>query len=268
MVFNNTGPLPAALTCGNDHVTFVTSTKYLGLTLDNTGLLSACKLRKNKLTAAHILLQRQYLGLRCAMSLSLMLGLYMACVPPVGSHGCELWGLSKMNAGQKKERQTIATDHMRQVRALAGISKTVPAVIVSRELDVLELHDVRLERQVTFWNNVASLPFHNFFYKVMLDNSTDAEVRKLKNWIWSFHKALTSCGYTVLHSACYLPKVDRLCVQKLAQDKISQPYLGLSDDPRSCPSSGAMACTYFSWFSKPDWPVKSVLTTPAHYSLV
>ena len=91
---------------------------------------------------------------------------------------------------------------------------------------------------------------------------------KLESWTWSFHKALTDYGYQVVHSAFFLPRLDKPCLQKLAQHKMTQPYLNLSEDPRSCPSSGAMACTYFSWFSKPSWPVKSFLATPAHVSLI
>ena len=52
-------------------------------------LLKLIKL--NKMTAAWAVLSRQYAGMRCAVSVSLVLQLYKTCVPPVASYGCEIW---------------------------------------------------------------------------------------------------------------------------------------------------------------------------------
>ena len=41
---------------------------------------------------AWAILHRQYAGLRCSVSLSLLLSLYDARVAPVGSDVCEIWG--------------------------------------------------------------------------------------------------------------------------------------------------------------------------------
>jgi len=72
----------------------VTSAKYLGLLLDaRWGVLSTCLSREQKMWGAWATLQRQFAGLECGVALGLLPRVYAACVPPVASYGCELWGL-------------------------------------------------------------------------------------------------------------------------------------------------------------------------------
>lgn len=98
MVFKQEGPqqsLRSNVLC-IDHVHEV---KYLGLIFNSAhGILSCSKDRQNKMLVAWAVLKRQYAGLRCSLSVPLFIALYNACVAPVGSYECEIWGFLKMPA--------------------------------------------------------------------------------------------------------------------------------------------------------------------------
>ena len=57
----------------------------------------------NKMVAARAVLCRQYAGLRCAVSVSLVLQLCKASVPPVLLYGCEVRGQLTIPAAMKGE---------------------------------------------------------------------------------------------------------------------------------------------------------------------
>jgi hypothetical protein len=84
---------PIVWSCDNQPVQCVPSATSLGLDFHSAhGLLSTCASREKKMWGAWAALQRQYAGLHCGVSLSLLFRVHQACVPPVGSYGCELWG--------------------------------------------------------------------------------------------------------------------------------------------------------------------------------
>ena len=89
--------------CRSGAIPQVQQAKYLGLFFHQQyGILSATEPFLNKMTAAWAVLRRQYAGMRCSVSVSLMLGLYKACVPPVASYGCEIWSQLAMPQPMKK----------------------------------------------------------------------------------------------------------------------------------------------------------------------
>lgn len=220
------------------------------------------------MTVAYKTLQRQYAGLKCSLSLSLMLQLYMTCIPSVGSYGCELWGSLKMTADRKKERDGIEMDHMRWIRKMSGIRSTVPEFIVSSELQLFSLHEMWLERQFTFWNNLAAASPESLFRKVLLDACIGAMSHNVRNWVWSFYDSLQKLGYAVARNVENLQAMDIPCLKALFQDKHKAIFQDAHIDPRSAPSSGMMCCTYERWFSKPAWCRLDLVSLPVHISLL
>ena len=92
--FAGTTPRPS-IVAGGHVLQTVTQTKYLGLLFhEHNGVFPSFQPRCDKMKTAWAVLQRQYAGLRCSVSLSLLLSLYDACVAPVGSYGCEIWSSS------------------------------------------------------------------------------------------------------------------------------------------------------------------------------
>ena len=264
----SSGPAPQFV-CDDTLIPHLTSVKYLGVTVSSTcGISSTCKSRRLQMNRAWVILQRQYAGLRCSLSLSLMLHLYLTCVQPSGCYACELWGSLPMNAENKRQRQAIATDHMQRLRKMAGLRHSTSAAIVNAELQTSPLEHIWLERQLTFWNNITLLPPYNLFRIILMDNSRDAQVHKIHNWVWSFHRSLERIGYSVVHSYTSLQLKDQLCLQAILKDHSCQPFHEIDFCPRSCASTGASVCTYFNWFSKPKWPCSSFLTAPVHISLM
>ena len=84
-------------TCQGLEVQRVSTVTYLGMVLDSRwGVFSTCLSREQKMWAAWASLQRQYAALDCGVALGLLSRLYAACVTPVASYGCELWGLRDM----------------------------------------------------------------------------------------------------------------------------------------------------------------------------
>ena len=92
-------------TCEGLAVQRVSTATYLGMVPDSRwGVLSTCLSREQKMCGAWATLQRQVAGLDCGVALGLLSRTYAACVPPMASYGCELWGLSRMPCHLRKAR--------------------------------------------------------------------------------------------------------------------------------------------------------------------
>ena len=127
--------------------------------------------------------------------MSLVLRLYKACIPPVVSYGCEIWGQLTIPAAMKRQRADLGVKHEQILCAILGIRSTTARSVLFTELEELPLSLNWLLRTVTFWNNMAALPDNSLFKTVALDNCRDAVLYKVKNWAWSFHQQLNKLGY-------------------------------------------------------------------------
>jgi hypothetical protein len=112
----------------------VPSATYLGLDFHSAhGLFSTCASREKKMWGAWAALQREYAGLHCGVSLSLLFRVHQACVPPVASYGCELWGLRVMPSRLTAARDRLTTGHVNMLRQILGLRKSTPHAIVFLE---------------------------------------------------------------------------------------------------------------------------------------
>ena len=270
VVFSATRSVPqVALLCCNTPVQQVESTKYLGLTVhQKQGLTSACDILHDKMQAAWAILTRQYLAMRCQVSLSLLLSVYRVCIPPVGSYASELWGLMEMPAASKRKRDSIASLHIQCLKGITGLRKSTSTAVVLAELEERPLEFLWAERSVTFWNGLLALPDDNIFRKAALANFCDAVLRGVHNWAWSFRRQLAGFGYIFSESGGTLQPVDRSDLDVCLAIKLKQEFLGLDDCPRACSSQKAMLCTYQSWFARPPWSVRNLLDVPVRAALI
>ena len=198
------------------------------------------------------LLHRQYANLRCALSFSLLLRAYHACVPPVASYACELWGVRRLFPPVRKLRDKLGQSHVQILRRIACVRATVPAPIVLSENGSQRLSHGWWLRTVHFWNALAAMPASSLFAQVALSNCRDAVVHNVHNWAFSFMRGLRALGYNFTLRCDQLDVVDVACVKKLLCRQMEQPFQGLDVSPCTCPSPNAMLCTYL-WFARPTY---------------
>ena len=139
-------------------------------------------------------LQRQYAGLDCGVSLGMLARVHDACIPPMASYGCELWGLRTMPPALAKARRKLSTGHVNMLRFIVGLRKSTPHGVVFLESCGAALSDSWLMRTVTFWNNLGALPPSSPFRRVALDSVSQALLGH-DNWARSFSRALAAVGY-------------------------------------------------------------------------
>ena len=120
--------------CGDTPLQWVQQYTYLGIVFDAVqGMgLTFDKLRTKMLGSwAH--LRRQYGNLQRVRSVGLLLRLYN---PPLGSYGCEVWGLRCLPARVSREsRDALSFSHLQILRALAAVPTSASTVMLLRELD-------------------------------------------------------------------------------------------------------------------------------------
>ena len=104
-----------------------------------------------------LLLQRQYGRLQCLSSVGLLFRIYMVCVPPTASHGCELWGHCKLQTATAASREALAKSHLHILRHISGVRSSIAVSILLAEFGLMCLPDQWLLRAATFWNALAGL---------------------------------------------------------------------------------------------------------------
>lgn len=214
-------------------------------------------------------LQRQYAGLDCGVSLGLLARVHQACVPPVASYGCELWGLRVMPSALAKARRKLSLGHVNMLRYIVGLRKSTPHQIVFLESLGSDLSDSWLLRAVTFWNNICELPSHSIFRKIALDSISQALLGS-NNWARSFAQALVAIDYPFQLVSGSMALVDcriTTAIRRLLSERRSSVFVPTDDnlDPRTCPSQGVILCTYARWFQRPYGARARV--PPLHLSL-
>ena len=159
VVFSKVSHAMPTFSCSSDAIPVVQQTKYSGLTFHHVcGVKNACQFLLSRMKADWAVLQRQYAGLRSPVLDHLVLQLYKACVPPVASYVCEVWGQLPMSAENHKCRQALTTQNEQNLRAITGLRSSSSRSILLTELSELPTTSSWLLRTVTFWNNVAALP--------------------------------------------------------------------------------------------------------------
>ena len=261
------GQAPASwplLSCCGQLVPCTDSGKYLGVQLDAArGIIGTCASLHHKMCAAWALLRRQYAGLHCATSMALLLKLYRACVPPVASYACELWGVRRMPQALRAARDSLNATHLSVLRSISGLRHSTPTAVVFSEMqDTPLLHSWWL-RLVRFWNALARQPAGSLFQEVALADCRDAVQRNVYNWAHGFIRGLQGLGYDFAYRCDSMEVVPLDAVRQLLRRQADMPFQGLHVCPRTCASDRAMLCTYARWFMRPAWAPVSHYPSPA-----
>ena len=206
--------------------------------------------------------------MRCSVSVPLLLKLYKACIPPVGSYGCEIWGQRTVPAVLQTYRRAISMKHEQLLCSIAGLRSTTARPILFKELGEQPLSDSWILRTITFWNGLAALPDHSLFKIIALDDCRDAVLYNIRNWAFTLHKALEKVGYAVTLHARDLPFRDKRRLELLLQNQITAAFQGLPSCPRTGPSQENMLCTYANWFAAPEWKAVGLLKLRVSISLL
>ena len=269
MIFSKAVVHGPVFSCRSGAISQVQQAKYLGLFFHQQyGILSATEPFLNKMTAAWAVLRRQYAGMRCSVSVSLMLRLYKACVPPVASYGCEIWSQLAMPQPMKKHREALSQKHNQILCSIAGLRSTTSRDVLFRELDEMPLTFSWLLRAVTFWNNLAALPDNNLFRTVALDDCRNAKVQKVRNWSWALQKQLQAVGYSLTLDCTNFQPIGMQPIYRLLTSKLQAAFEGLDICPRTGPSQGQALCKYQNWFAAPPFDTRRLLSLNVRASLL
>jgi hypothetical protein len=237
MVFGSGGPQQFVWVCGGQPLQVVDSGKYLGVQLGSaSGVGHTCSLQYQKMFAAWALLRRQFAGLGCASSVGLMLHLFQACVPPVASYACEVWGHCRLPPALKADRTRLVQSYHQILRQILGLRRTTPAAILHAEAGLGPLEHMWWVRRVRFWNALVSLPAGSLHRAVLLDSCRDAVVRNVRNWAHGFMVGLRELGYAFTIRCDALEIVDLPRVRQLLAQPTERVWQELHVCPRTCPS--------------------------------
>jgi len=121
---------------------------------------------------------------------------YAACVPPVASYGCELWGLRTVprHGALGLAREKLSSGHITILRQILGLRKNTPLHIVLLEANSVPLYHSWLVRTITLWNNLGGLDSHSLFRRVAVDSISQA-LDGATNWASDFAAALKVLDY-------------------------------------------------------------------------
>ena len=123
------------IVCAGEVVQVVEEAQYLGLHYHNRrGLHASIKKLEQRFWASWIDLQREYTNLRCDTCISLMLDLYLACLPPILSYGCEVWAFRAFAGHQALPTRFASSPlldaHKRILTQILGVRQNTPEGIL------------------------------------------------------------------------------------------------------------------------------------------
>ena len=153
--------------------------------------------------------------------------------------------------------------HVSILRQICGVRINTPAVMVLSEAAQQPLADLWIIRTVRFWNSLAGLPATSLYKQVALADCRDAVQNNVHNWAHSFMKGLTRLVYQVVIRCDDMDFINLPRVRQLLVERFVAPLQQLDISPRTCPSRGALLCTYVRWFQRPD----NVSSCPAQLHL-
>jgi hypothetical protein len=254
MVFPSpVGSLPASFApvCQGTPIRVVSTKRDLGLIFSSEhGVGSTFPFLKGKMWAAWSALTRQYGNLQCAPSIGLLLKVFLACLVPTASYGCEVWACTKFPTALESQ-STLETDFLLILKLLLGVRVTTATPAVYEELGVLSLPHHWLKRVATFWNSLQSLPSDHLFSLVWQDSVAIA-ARGGTSWAASFLRALSDVGYAYSPASPVLQPIHIPTLRALIRAKARSSWANLELSPQLCQPQNAQLCKYFRWFLPPS----------------
>ena len=251
------GP-PIPLRCAGVTVNAIDQAKYLGLQIHaRKGLQASIQTLEQRFWMSWENLNRAYSNLGCNISMMLMVELYLACLPPLFSYGCEVWAFrcfkgKHVDSGRPSSTPLLEA-HRRVLAQILGVRRTTPEGIINCELNIYSMHSSWLLRMVRFWNNIAAMRPDAVHHKVLLQDLRLAIVDGRETFAGTLMQQLKKLGYYIADHVRLnaVRSIDISEVKSLLDRQTDSLWDGLDDYPRSCVSNRALFCRYHRWFARP-----------------
>jgi hypothetical protein len=255
--------LPVNVLCCGSPIEVVEEAKYLGLHVHcKNGLGASIAKLEQRFWMAWADLIKGYSNLQCGISLSLMIDLYLTCLPPLISYGAEVWAFRTFKGlptGSSRPRGSKLLDaHKKVLSQILGVRSSIRDDILNRErereININPLWSTWLLRMVRFWNSIVDMGPTRLHYKMLVQDLNLAITMGRETFAGTVLGLVQKIGY---HTAdhVHLDKLDRLDVRRL-QDLLDRQadllWEGLHPGPRACPSSRALYCRYYRWVIRPQ----------------
>jgi hypothetical protein len=247
-----------SVTCRGEVLPIVDEARYLGLHIDSkTGLQASIEKLEQRFWVAWNDVKRRYSNLRCAERIALKLDLYLACLPPIISYGCEVWAFRAFKRPSTSSSRFTSTKllsiHRQVLAQILGVSSTTSEDIILYELNLQPLWATWLLRMARFWNSIADMRPDALHHRVLIHNLGMAISQGRETFAGSLFAQLKKIGYHIDTNIC-LDQVRRLNIQRI-KDLLARRedmlWEGLEMSPRTCASERAMFCRYLRWFARP-----------------
>eukprot|EP00884_Botryococcus_braunii_P005867 jgi/Botrbrau1/15281/Bobra.97_1s0007.1 len=236
----------------------VQEVKYLGLQIHaKNGLQAGIKNLEQRFWIAWEDLTRAYSNLGCNMSMMLMTELYLACLPPLISYGCEVWAFRCFQGRQlssgKPSSIPLLDAHKRVLAQILGVRRTIPEEIINCELNIFSLWSTWILRMARFWNNIAAMRPDSLHYKVLMHDIRLAIVEGRETFSGTLMQQLKKLGYYIADHVRFdrALQIDISQVKDLLDRKSDMIWDDLDISPRTCASPRALFCRYLRWFARP-----------------
>eukprot|EP00884_Botryococcus_braunii_P023249 jgi/Botrbrau1/9608/Bobra.106_2s0029.1 len=236
----------------------VQEVKYLGLQIHaKNGLQAGIKNLEQRFWIAWEDPTRAYSNLGCNMSMMLMTELYLACLPPLISYGCEVCAFRCFQGRQlssgKPSSIPLLDAHKRVLAQILGVRRTIPEEIINCESNIFSLWSTWILRMVRFWNSIAAMRPDSLHYKVLMHDIRLAIVEGRETFSGTLMQQLKKLGYYIVDHVRFdrALQIDISQVKDLLDRKSDMTWDDLDISPRTCASPRALFCRYQRWFARP-----------------